>query len=141
MTLKRGLLLTLAFSLVAVLFGVAMSTGRKIRRIPAGSWGGEHIGLEVTNKSATIEYDCAHGTIDGPLTLDSRGRFKLHGSHVREHGGPIRTDEPLRTQQARYTGWTDGKRMELTVTIPATKETIGTFSLERGREPRIRKCR
>jgi len=61
--------------------------------VPPGSWGGDHIGLEVSDTGARVEYDCAHGTIDGVLTLDAQGRFDARGAYVRERGGPVREDD------------------------------------------------
>ena len=111
------------------------------RRIMNGAWGGEHIRLEVTGHSATIEYDCANGTIDGPLVVDRKGNFKLSGTYVREHGGPIRRGESGDAHRARYSGWTDGKKLTLTVVISDTKETVGTFTLTRGQDGRVWKCK
>jgi len=48
---------------------------RKQHRLARGTWGGTHVSLTVGESSATIEYDCAHGLIDGPLLTDRRGRF------------------------------------------------------------------
>src|SRR6266487_5167816 len=55
--------------------------------IGAGVWGGDHIRMEVSGNGATLEFDCAHGNISGPLTLDRLGRFQAKGSFTREHGG------------------------------------------------------
>src|ERR1044072_285998 len=43
---------------------------QKMRHIATGLWGGQHISMKVGAKSATIEYDCANGVIDGPLVVD-----------------------------------------------------------------------
>lgn len=120
---------------------VTLAAAKRPRSIATGSWGGQHIQMNVQNSSATIEYDCANGTIDGPLKVDRRGRFSLLGKHVREHGGPIRIGEDQSGVPARYTGWTDGKTMKLTVTLVKTKVTLGTFELTRGSMGRIHKCR
>jgi hypothetical protein len=113
---------------------------RKPQRIAAGTWGGQHVRMEVTASSATLEYDCANGTITGPLTIDRRGRFNWRGTHTREHGGPIRADEKSNTRPARYTGSTDGKKITLTVTLTDTNETVGTYALVRGQQGRVFKC-
>ena len=97
--------------------------------------------VTVGESSATIEFDCAHGQIDGPLVTDRRGRFDLKGTYAREHGGPVRDNEQSAGQPVRYSGWTDGKKMTLTVTLAGQKEMIGTFNLTRGGEGRIFKCR
>ena len=48
-----------------------------MQRIATGVWGGQHINVEVGEKSAAIEYDCANGVIDGPLVVDSNGQFQV----------------------------------------------------------------
>jgi len=118
-----------------------LSRTRKMQRIASGTWGGPHIQIEVEGNSATIEYDCAHGTIDGPLTIDSRGKFDLRGTHVRERGGPVRRDEKADSYAARYTGSIKGELMTLNVTLTSTRETLGTCTLIRGRQGEIFKCR
>lgn len=130
-----------AFIGMLFLSSVSMARTRRTGRVAPGLWGGPHIRLEVKKDSAALEYDCAHGTIDHPLVLDRRGRFDVSGTHTREHGGPIRRDEKPNTLPARYTGWTDGKQMKLTVRLSDTNEVIGTFTLTRGSEGRLFKCR
>jgi hypothetical protein len=115
--------------------------GSKHNRLAQGIWGGQHLTVTVGETAATIEFDCAHGQIDGPLVTDRRGRFDLKGTYAPEHGGPVRDNEQSASQSVRYTGWTDGKKMTLTVTFAGRKETIGTFNLTRGGAGRIFKCR
>ena len=134
--LAAGLLLTMGF-----LSTEAGARGRKQNRLKKGDWGGPHIRVSVNDSSATIEYDCAHGQINGPLVVDRRGRFDLKGTHAREHGGLIRVDEPDASQPARYTGWTDGKRMTLSVTLTGKRETVGTYNLTLGSPGRVFKCK
>ena len=119
----------------------SVAESRKPRRLAQGSWGGAHIRMEVGQASATIEYDCAHGEIHGPLVIDQRGRFSLKGTHSPERPGPIRSDETGLNEPAIYSGWTDGKRMTLTVTLAHRKETVGTFDLTLGGGGRVFKCK
>ena len=105
-----------------------------------GPWGGEHIGLVVAESGAAVEYDCAHGTIDAPLSVASDGRFTASGTHVREHGGPIREGEVPDVHPAAYTGQVRGDRMTITVRETDTGTTIGTFTLKRGANARVLKC-
>jgi hypothetical protein len=137
MLLKRGFL---AVSLVLLLVSLSPAKPRRAQRLASGLWGGAHIRMNVGANSATIEYDCAQGTIAGPLLLDSKGRFTLHGTHLRAHGGPIRSDETANQRPAVYTGSIKGERMTLTVRITGTNETVGTFSLTHGNEGRVFKC-
>lgn len=112
----------------------------RARSVPEGVWGGQHMGLWLENGLGRIEYDCASGTIDEPLTLDRRDRFSVKGKHRKQRGGPIRIDEPSRDQPARYTGSLVGQTLTITVTLTNTRETIGTFRLTHNHEPHIVKC-
>jgi hypothetical protein len=105
-----------------------------------GSWGGDHIELVIAGTSATLEYDCAHGTIDQPFATDTRGNFSLTGTHTFEQGGPVRDGDPPDEHPARFEGRTDGRTMSLTVMLTDTDESIGTFALVRGVAPRVFKC-
>ena len=105
-----------------------------------GKWGGEHIGMVVSDSSATLEYDCAHGTIDEPIIPDDEGRFEVIGVHVFEHGGPIRIDEIPDEHPALYKGHIVGNDMTLVLVITDTDTEIDTFLLTRGVDPLIYKC-
>lgn len=110
------------------------------QRISSGSWGGDQINVKVETNSATIEYSCAHGTINGPLILDSKGQFTLTGTHTRERGGPTRSDESANAKAAVYTGTVNGKTMTLTVKYADSDEEIGTFKVVLGEEARLFRC-
>ena len=84
--LNRNRLLVV-LSLVCLIFSSAESRPRKMQRLATGSWGGSHIRLEVGTNSATIDYDCANGTIEGPFNLDSKGRFKWRSSTIANTAG------------------------------------------------------
>jgi len=133
--------LFLLLSVVLLIAFAAEAKPRKMQRVSTGSWGGLHIRIEVGARSATIEYDCANGTIDGPLTFDRKGRFTWRGKHNREHPGPIRVDEAANSNPAIYTGTVKGDTMTLTVRLADTKETFDTFTLKRGAEGRVFKCK
>lgn len=109
--------------------------------VTTGTWGGEHVGLEVTDGGGRVEYDCAHGTIDQKIVTDARGGFELRGTHVRERGGPVRRGEPEDSHPAVYKGQVEGDTMSLSVTESDTGQAVGTFTLKLGRQPQIMKCR
>ena len=127
-----------AACLVAGLTASSPARPKKMKYIPDGAWGAPHIRVQVENGSATIEYDCAHGTITGPLKLDSKGRFSLLGRFVGE-GGPTRLGDQGRP--ARFTGWTDGKKMTLTVALVDNNQTLNTYTLTRGESGKLWKCK
>jgi hypothetical protein len=133
--------LLVIISLVLLIVSSAASRPRKMQRLPTGSWGGSHIRIEVGPHSATIDYDCANGTIDGPFTIDSKGRFTWRGTHNREHPGPIRIDEKPDSRPAIYSGWIKGDTMTLTVKLAGTNEVVDTFTLKRGGSGRVFKCK
>jgi hypothetical protein len=108
--------------------------------VTTGAWGGVGIRLDVTAQGATIEYDCAHGTIDQPLVTDREGRFSADGTHGREHGGPIRLDEVPDRHPARYDGQLSGRSMHLTVRLLDTPQMIGAFDATFGAVGRVVKC-
>lgn len=123
----------LLFSLV-----LFISCMQNMQRIPMGVWGGQHINMDVGEKSARVEYDCANGTIDGPLVVDSNGNFKLRGIH-RLEGGPITPDDDKKGQPASYTGSIKGNTMTLTLKVGDSEPE--TFTLEKGKQGELVKCK
>lgn len=113
---------------------------RMMDRIPAGEWGGSHISMNVGERSAKIEFDCAHGEIPGPLTIDGEGKFHLPGTFTRERGGPVRADETRPGEPAAYSGKITGNKMTLTMKLSNSDESE-TFTLEKGKEAELFKCK
>jgi hypothetical protein len=125
--------------LVAIAIGGATVLPAKQRALQ-GRWGGRHIALELAAGGGTIEYDCAHGTIDGFIVPDRQGRFEATGTHTAEHGGPVREGEEKESRPAFYRGKVAGRTLTLTVILADSKEEIGTFTLTRGATPRLMRC-
>ena len=115
-------------------------SGSRDSRVPAGSWGGEHVGLSVGEEGAHVEFDCASGDIGGPLTLDRGGQFAVDGVYVRGHPGPVRVGEEPERTPARYAGTVDGRTMTLVVSLKASNDVVGTFALGFGAASGVRKC-
>lgn len=111
------------------------SNRRAASAAPQGNWGGPSVNLTVTLTGGTIEFDCGRGTIDAPMLLDLGGRFDVPGTFIRE-GGPER-ENPDRLP-ARYTGWTDGKTMILSVATGDSQ--IVDLPLTIGTQTRLMKC-
>ena len=104
-----------------------------------GVWGGEHIRFEVTATGANIEYDCAHGTVEGKILVDASGRFNVAGTHYREHGGPVREGEGSAANPYAY--GPRRRQPDESLTVTRGRETIGTYYLTRDNEGRVFKCR
>lgn len=126
---------------VLILLLIAFTTARtqKMQRIASGQWGGEHISIKVGTRSAEVEYDCATGRIDGPLTVDADGNFNLRGIHRMERGGPVRADETVKEHPATFIGTIKGNTMTLTLKLEGLDPE--TFTLERGKPGELFKCK
>lgn len=136
-------LLTVGFAWLALgtVISCATATGPDERRVATGPWGGPHAALSVTDAGAHIEFDCASGDITQPLALDAAGKLSVKGVYTREHSGPVGADEESDRKPARYTGRLAGSTLTIDVILADSNEPIGTFTLERGVESGVRKCR
>jgi hypothetical protein len=102
-----------------------------------GQWGGDHASLSVTEQSAHVELDCAHGDASTAIRTNT---FAVPGTFVREHGGPIRDGETPDSHPAMFSGTVSGDSLTLTIRLTDTNEPIGTFALTRDSPGRVVKC-
>ena len=109
-------------------------------RSVTGQFGGTGAGLDTTPGAIRLTFDCATGSIDGPIALDEQGRFDVPGRLEREGPGPARPDSPKGGAAARYTGRLEGETLTLSVRPAGSDEVLGPFTLIRGRVARIRSC-
>jgi hypothetical protein len=130
----RGLGVLVVISLVACT-GPSAPT-----ELPPGQWGGEHISLTVSPTGASLEFDCAHGTVDEAPRLDPQGQINLRGMYVREHGGPIREGEPEDSHPALYFGQLQGPSVLLSIRLTDVGMQIGPYVAQLGQQPRLVKC-
>lgn len=110
-------------------------------QVAEGLWGGAHLRLNVNNDGASLEFDCAHGQIGAPFETDSEGRFDLPGTYTREGPGPIRIGREPSARPARYAGRVEGARMTLSVRLEGSDKPLSDYTLTRGDEGRVVKCR
>lgn len=120
-----------------------MTNENKNESLPAEEtvWGGPHVRLVITSKGAEVEFDCAHGEIKAPVKGDAQGRFDLPGTFVRERGGPVRSDETVSGEPVRYSGKIEGDKMTLTITLADSNQKLDDFTLTRGSDGRLWKCK
>lgn len=126
--------------LLAACAAPAVRAGVDTRVMP-GVWGGEHIALTVKDDGAHAEFDCASAEIAAPLVADDRGNFAADAAFTAERGGPVRSDQPPEAKAARFSGRVVNRTMTLDVVLVDANEKVGSFALELGREPVVRKCR
>jgi hypothetical protein len=114
----------------------------RLRRAPdallPGVWGGSHIRFEATDGGADIEFDCARATVEGRILVDGAGRFSAEGLYYQGRGAAMRAEEGPRGEPVSLAGRVGGSLMRLTVTRGG--QSVGTFTLARGREPELTKC-
>ncbi len=104
------------------------------------TWGAQHARLETTSEGASLELDCASGRLSQPVTPDSAGHFSVPGTFTQEHPGPVRAGENS-SVPATYVGTIQGSKMQLSIVLDQSKQTVGTFELERGSRGKVFKCR
>ena len=121
-----------------LLLAAVLSSSEK-NRVAAGDWAGGRARLTVQKDGASLELDCAHGSLEA-MTLGEGGRFDVAGRFVREHGGPIRQDETEEALPARYQGSVQGQTMSLKIVIEGA-EAVGPLELTLGGKARLMKCR
>jgi hypothetical protein len=109
--------------------------------VAEGLWGGAHVRLNVREDGAGLEFDCARGEISAPFKTDAEGRFDLPGTFTRQSPGPIRIGITPSAQPARYSGRVEGETMTLSLKLTGTDKALDTYTLTRGSEGRLRKCR
>lgn len=111
------------------------------QRIPPGNWGGAHVNLQVAENGGSVEFDCAHGTLEQSILLDAQGRFEVAGTYEEEHGGPVRAGSAARSYPVRYAGQVKAGTMTLKIRRRDNRKLIGTFTLKQGAEAFLVKCR
>jgi hypothetical protein len=137
--IERPLIVLLVLCLSSILLHAGAQGVPDARAVTLGRWGGEHIVLEISVKGAEVEFDCAHGQVTQPITVDKHGDFDVAGTFTPDHSGPVRRDEDPPQVPARYSGHVDGQIMSLTVILG--EEKLGFFTLTRGSASNLRKCR
>ncbi len=103
-------------------------------------WGGEHIAITISCERARVEFDCAHGEISRSLKTDVDGPFDLPGTFTRESAGPTRSDQMPSARTVNYRGKIEGNTMTLSINFSDDNESVGSYTLTRGKHGRIRKC-
>jgi hypothetical protein len=105
-----------------------------------GTWGGEHVALDVSLKGASLEFDCAIGTIDQPVVARADGTIKVRGTYTRASGGPAHMGDEPDIHPAVYTGRLEGDVLTLKVTLTDLGIEVGPFTLRRGEPPMLFLC-
>jgi hypothetical protein len=123
---------------LAALGAWTAACGGAVDRVPEGSWGGEHVALEVASAGAAVDLDCAHGEITAPLLLDPDGGFSVPGYYVRDVGPET---DPENRQAATYSGRSDGQKLTLSFALLDGSLADGPFTAFLGAPAQLEECR
>ena len=109
-------------------------------RLPlTGEWGGDRARLVLTAAGGRIDYDCGSGTINGPLRLDAKGRFKANGNHEEYASGPTAGDMTPKLRSTVYRGSLHGETLTLVVQVSGQPKPR-TLTLVRGKRVKLIRC-
>ena len=129
------------FRLVIAVAALSGCTSLQVAPQPlTGSWGGTHIGLTLDAAGGQLDYDCAAGTIAGPVMVDAAGRFHATGTHTPGTGGPAHQGYVPPAYPASYQGNVRGDEMTIRISVPARGFVIGPYQLRRGADPNLLRC-
>ncbi len=122
------------------LAALAGCSGTMIGISTGESFGGVGGLLVVREAGADLEFDCATGRIEEPMTFSADGTFDVDGTFTPGMGGSVREDDPPIPEVARYMGVLRGDRLTLSAILVEDGTTIGPYQLRRGEEPLLRRC-
>ena len=127
-------------AVVIGLAGLAGCSGTIIGISTGESFGGLGVLLVVREAGADLDFDCATGRIEEPMTFSADGTFDVDGTFTPGTGGPVREDDPPIPEVARYMGVLRGDRLTLPAILVEDGTTIGPYELRRGEQPLLRRC-
>ena len=104
-----------------------------------GEWGGDRARLTLTAAGGRIDYDCGSGTINGPLRLDAKNRFKASGRHEEFSSGPTPADVAPKAHATFYSGSLMGDTLALVVQITGEPKPR-TLTLVRDKRIKLIRC-
>jgi hypothetical protein len=84
--------------------------------VPPGTWGGQGAVMVASDSGAAFTFNCASGSVDGPLPVDANGQFSWSGTFARISpvpGSPHDTPHP-----ATYHGTANASQIVMALTVP-----------------------
>ena len=109
-------------------------------RLAVGTWGGDNVGVIVTDSVTHVHVACTFGDMPGEVRLDPEGRFTVDGSYVLR-AYPVMMGPSL---PARFSGRVAGRTLTLSIEVNDTVEnkavSQGPITVVYGREPTMAMC-
>ncbi|GAC1392185.1 MAG: hypothetical protein NVSMB31_10070 [Vulcanimicrobiaceae bacterium] len=103
-----------------------------------GNFGGAHIALALAAREGTLQFDCAHATVNSLRAVDDTHATAL-GDYTREHGGPVRAGEVLPSAPVRYQFERHGETVSLAIQTMAGAP-LSAFTIKKGAAPQLFRC-
>jgi len=144
--LKGGNRMKLARGLAAVALFVSFAVSWAICQVggtPGNPdvWGGPHVSMVISEKNATLEFDCAEGVVLNPIKPDANGNFRVDGTYTPQRGGPVKKDSPPADLPATYKGTIHGNTMQLQIVLASQDQQPPALTLTKGQAGHVGKCR
>jgi len=127
------------FSTLALLVaGCRTPTGPSRAADLLGNWGGQDANVILSGSGGTVEYGCGLAVLDQSWTVSPGGVFSATGQHYTEGGPvPIGGTPP---HPARFIGQVHGNLLTFTETLTDLNQSLGPFTVERGKVVVLMKC-
>jgi hypothetical protein len=138
---QRPVVVLLGLALAASACADSQSTSNDIpTALARGTWGGEGVGVIVSDTLTHVHIGCTKGDFRGRTELDAAGRFNVSGSYVLR-AFPVQLGPPL---PAQFSGVVRGTTLTMSVAVNDTVErklvVLGPVTITLGREPRLGSC-
>ena len=103
-----------------------------------GNWGGPDANVNLTPTGGSVEYGCGLAVLDLYWRVSPSGVFTATAEHFTE-GGPL-PPGVAPSHPARLTGQVQGDLLTFTETLTDLNQTLGPFTVERGKVVQLLKC-
>ena len=124
--------------IIALAVFTVSAAAQKTTAVPKGEWGGRGIAMTITDAGASIQFDCADGTITKQLRINKDGGFTAEGTLMRNGPGPIRVG--AQGLAVIFTGKVTRKTMTLRMSDAKSGEKLGEYAATLGQTTRLHRC-
>jgi hypothetical protein len=112
----------------------------QLTELAMGTWGGDDVGVVVSDTTAHVHVGCTKGDFPAPIALDADQRFSVSGSYLIK-AYPVAIGP---TMPAELAGVVQGNVLTFTVavndTIEQKLEVLGPVTAILGQEPDMGPC-
>jgi hypothetical protein len=127
---------------IAPLVFACSSSPSAVKRteLTEGTWGGDRVGVIVSDNNAHVHVNCTSGDFPAPIPLDGDQRFRVDGSYLVK-AYPVAMGPSM---PAVFAGVVEGNVVTFTVavndTVDQRLDVLGPVTAVLGREPEMGPC-